>query len=154
MHNFTESLPLLGDATNNQALLFSPPLFPASPSDPPQYPNYTLPIANLSLPSTDALPKANVSLFLAPTSDLTAVSMPRTGCAFRETRVSNSMYINNTGELWLKDDEGWRWQWPVTGLSPLTNYTAYAIVNGTQVSGPIYFVTKPGAFYNPPHRIG
>lgn len=32
------------------------------------------------------------------------------------------------------------------GLSPSTNYTAYAIQNGTKVAGPIYFATKSASF--------
>ncbi|KAI5981857.1 hypothetical protein EDD15DRAFT_2158798, partial [Pisolithus albus] len=35
-----------------------------------------------------------------------------------------------------------RSQWFVEGLSPSTNYTAYAIQDRVKVSGPIYFLTK------------
>ena len=48
--------------------------------------------------------------------------------------------------LWLKDQNGWRWQWVVTGLSPQTNYTVYSITDSTHVAGPINFVTKSGVF--------
>ena len=47
-------------------------------------------------------------------------------------------------QMWLRDDAGWRREWLVGRLSPLTNYSVYAIQNGTRLSGPIYFTTKSG----------
>ena len=48
--------------------------------------------------------------------------------------------------LWLRDEEGWRSQWFLEGLTPATNYTAYVIQDSKKVSGPIYFATKLGSF--------
>jgi calcium channel MID1 len=47
-------------------------------------------------------------------------------------------------QMWLRDDGGWRQEWLVGRLEPLTNYTVYAIRDGTRLSGPIYFTTKSG----------
>lgn len=55
--------------------------------------------------------------------------------------------LNNDSGLWLKDDDGWRFQWLIPGLSSETNYTAYVIQDGTKMSGPIYFVTKSGEWF-------
>ena len=49
--------------------------------------------------------------------------------------------------LWFRDSNGWRWQWFLNGLTPLTNYTAYTLQDGQIVpSNPIMFVTKSGAY--------
>ena len=48
--------------------------------------------------------------------------------------------------LWLKDSDGWRSQWLMSDLNPVTNYTAYVIQDNTKVSGPIMFTTKSGEF--------
>ena len=49
-------------------------------------------------------------------------------------------------KLWLRDADGWRTEWLVGGLSPQTNYTAYALQDGTKVSGPIFLSTKSGTY--------
>lgn len=150
MHNITDALPLLGDTTTNQALLFSPSLAAAPLPNAPTYPNYTLPPANLPYPSAPESLQANVnaSVFIAPTSALSSASMPLTGCAMRSSAIQGSIMIDDTGSadngLWLKDQDGWRWQWLVSGLQPQTNYTAYVVQNDTKVSQPINFVTKSG----------
>ena len=46
--------------------------------------------------------------------------------------------------MWLRDNAGWRREWLVGRLSPLTNYSVYAIKDGTRLSGPMYFTTKSG----------
>lgn len=151
-HQILDGLPLLGDTTANQALIFSPPLSNANTThiDEPTYPNYILPPANTSLPDgAPALP-VDVSVFIAPTSTSDLPSLPRTGCAiraatFKDSHFKDSERTKDNG-LWLRDASGWRWQWLLSGLTPLTNYTTYVIENGTKVSGPINFVTKSGAF--------
>lgn len=140
MHEILDTFPLLGDTTANQVLLFSPPFSPLTSED-PSYPNYTLPIANTSAPSPPSSPPS-FSLTISPTSS-SLTSLPQTGCALK-AQISTGTVINET--LWPRDASGWRNQWVVNGLFPLTNYTAYVVEDGTKVSGPLYFVTKSGMF--------
>ncbi|KAH8092178.1 stretch-activated Ca2+-permeable channel component-domain-containing protein [Cristinia sonorae] len=152
-HTSGASLPLLGDTTSNIALLFSPPFAPP-PRIQPTYPNYTLPAANLTFPPEPTDPP-NYQLFIAPTSALSSAGIPRTGCALRaaaggagtEMRLLSS---EQSEGMWLRDEaEGWRWQWLVQGLAPSTNYTAFAVLDGTKVSDEIMFSTKSGGFACP-----
>jgi calcium channel MID1 len=149
MHEISDvSLPLLGDTTSNQALLFSHPLAPAPPVTQPTYPNYTLPPANLSLaPDPPSVP-VGMSVVITPTSSLEPGALPMTGCAMRDAAVPGMMTVddkpNDSNGLWLKDEQGWRYQWLVSGLQAQTNYTAYVVQNSTKVVGPINFVTKSG----------
>lgn len=134
-----DQLPLLGDTTANQAILFSHAFLPA-PIEQPSYPNYTLPPANISAPDVPShFP--NFTLVIAPTSAQLS-SLPQTACALLNTPSSTGSIISN--EPWLRSPEGWRSQWLVAGLSPSTNYTAYVIQDALKVSGPIYFTTKSG----------
>jgi hypothetical protein len=48
---------------------------------------------------------------------------------------------------WLRDDLGWRTEWLVGQLTALTNYSVYAIQDGTRLSRPIYFTTKSGTSF-------
>ncbi|KAF7799150.1 hypothetical protein EIP86_010381 [Pleurotus ostreatoroseus] len=139
------SLPLLGDTTSNQALLFSPPIASAPVPENPSYPNYTLSSANLSYPVGPSSP-LGVTLSIFPTSSSSLSSLPRTGCALRNSSTEGFVNVGakESEGLWLKNDDGWRWQWVVNGLQPQTNYTVFAVTNGTHVSGPINFVTKSG----------
>jgi calcium channel MID1 len=132
----------LGDTTLNQAILFSPPLANSSKS-PSSYPNYTLPAANLSLESPPGpLVASNFSLAIFPTSSSPAGRIPRTGCALRAATNGTGSILNEM--LWQRGDQMWRHEWMIGALTPLTNYTAYGIINGTQISGPTYFMTKSG----------
>lgn len=147
------SLPLLGDTTSNQVLLFSPPFQP-TPMNEPSFPNYTFPDANLTAPD----PPSNIptfTLFLGNTSalpsfDLTTNSFadgtPATACALKN--LQGLTMQNSSGDvqesLVLRDNNGWRAQWLVNGLTPLTNYTAFVLQDNTKVAGPIYFLTKSG----------
>ncbi|EKM51296.1 uncharacterized protein PHACADRAFT_151955 [Phanerochaete carnosa HHB-10118-sp] len=153
MHDTMDAFPLLGDTASNQGLLFSPPLADAPPPNIPTYPNYTLPSANLSYPSAPPSLQVNVSVFVVPTSALASASMPLTACAMSSSDIQGSIMIDDTGSanngLWLKDQDGWRWQWLVSGLQPQTNYTAYVVQNETKVSQPINFVTKSATFSCP-----
>lgn len=150
MHTWTTSLddlPLFGDSTSNQALLLSPPIAPAPISDTPTFPNYTLPVANLSYPDFGTSEPKNVTLVVAPTSSSSIfTSLPRTGCALRAVAANGvqQLGLKQSDGLWLKDGNGWRWQWVISGLNPQTNYTVFAVTNETYVSGPINFVTKSG----------
>ena len=144
IHTTLDEFPLLGDTTSNQVLLFSPPFSPPS-RDRPTYPNYSLPSANLSFPTGPSSP-LNYTLYFTTTSSSSLTSHPRTGCALRALRGPTYFNEDATASdgLWLKDEQGWRWQWLIGGLSPTTNYTAFAILEGTKVSQPINFVTKSG----------
>lgn len=133
-------LPVLGDTTSNQALIFSP-AFSEIHYDVPQWPNYTFPPANLSQPP---LPSGspNYTLIISPTSSTPSLtSLPQTGCMLLSQKSTRAI-LNES--LWLQDASGWRTQWLLEALAPSTNYTAYVIQNSTQVRGPIFFVTKSG----------
>lgn len=155
LHNLLTSLPLLGDTTANQVLLFSPPFL--SPTlEEPTYPNYSLPLANLTAPdSPTQFP--NFTLLVGPTSSFPEFNFttkafvdgsPVTACSL----VSRANLTINTksnpgsaqSSLVLRNSDGWRTQWFMGGLQPVTNYTAFVLQDDTKVSGPINFVTKSG----------
>ncbi|KAK7472238.1 stretch-activated cation channel mid1 [Stygiomarasmius scandens] len=145
LHETLDALPLFGDTTANQALLFSPPFDPPSISD-PTYPNYTLPIPGLDAPSAPST-SPNFTLVVAETSASTPLtSLQQTACRFSSQRSSGSV-VNES--LWLRDSDGWRTQWILNGLTSQTNYTAYVIQDSVKLSGPIYFTTKTAAFNCP-----
>ena len=151
LHAAVSDLPFFGDSTANEALLFSPPFLPPSPESQPTYPNYTLPEANISLPSAPSSQNSpNFTLFLAPLSaGLTA--LPQTACAVRAGVTNNAQAAQSAKVVaeqpWLRDDLGWRTEWLVGQLTALTNYSVYAIQDGTRLSGPIYFTTKSGVCF-------
>ncbi|KAF9220568.1 hypothetical protein BS17DRAFT_786749 [Gyrodon lividus] len=139
-YGILDQLPLLGDTTANQAIIFSHAFYPESPEQ-PNYPNYTLPPANLS--ASDNPPfTPTFNLVIAPTSSQLS-SLPQTACTLINTSSTSSIIKN---DLWLRDMDGWRSQWLIDGLSPSTNYTAYVIQDQLKVSGPIYFATKSAGF--------
>ena len=145
MHEVLAALPLLGDTTSNQALLFSAPFAAADPTPEATFPNYTLPQASLSFPQPSNDHVSNFSIILAPTTPQSGnrklTDIPQTGCALNALAPANvGTVVNKT--LWLRDSDGWRNQWLVDGLESSTNYTAYVIQDNTKVSGPIYFTTK------------
>jgi calcium channel MID1 len=139
VHELIPVLPFLGDTTNTQALIFSPPISPIE-SSPSAYPNYTLPPANLSAPAPPSSPPS-FSLVIAPTSSSLASGM-QTACRINSTS-SAGLVVSN--DLWLRDNRGWRSQWLVDDLTASTNYTAYVIQDQVKLSGPIYFTTKSRA---------
>lgn len=140
MHALATDLPLFGDSTSNQAILFSPPLFRLEVPG-PTYPNYTLypvDIPQDGRPTTT--PDYTLSLF--PTSSLQG-SFPRSGC-FLSRQLDSDVNVNQS--LWLRDEQGWRSQFLLGGLTPSTNYTAFLLESSSIVRGPIYFTTKSAAF--------
>lgn len=150
LHAPVPHLPFFGDSTANEALLFSPPFSPPAPAPQPTYPNYTLPQANVTLPSAPSSQNSpNFTLFLAPLS-VGLSALPQTACAIRAGVTSNTRAAQSAKvlaeQLWLRDALGWRKEWFVGQLTPLTNYTVYAIQDETQLSGPIYFATKSASF--------
>ncbi|KIM79387.1 hypothetical protein PILCRDRAFT_823657 [Piloderma croceum F 1598] len=142
LHQHLNTPPLLGDTTSNGAILFSPPFAPA-PNEQPTYPNYTLPLANLTPPTPPSSP--NFTLILSPTSSSLAAGL-QTGCKLASIQSSGNQ-ISQTP--WLRDQDGWRSQWLIGSLTSATNYTAFVIRDSTKVSGPIYLVTKSAAFSCP-----
>lgn len=150
LHAPVQDLPFFGDSTANEVLLFSPPFLPPEPAPQPTFPNYTLPQANISLSSVPPSQNSpNFTLFLAPLSaGLSA--LPQTACAIRAGVTSNTQAAQSARvlaeQLWLRDELGWRKEWLVGLLTPLTNYSVYAIQDGTRLGGPIYFTTKSASF--------
>jgi calcium channel MID1 len=148
LHAPLTDLPFFGDSTSNEALLYSPPFLPPAPAPKPTYPNYTLPQANTTPPSPPSS-TPNFTLFFAPLDAGLPGLFPQTACAIR-ARVTGNASVAQSAEvlqeqLWLRDESGWRKEWLVGQLEPLTNYSVYAIQDGTRLSGPIYFTTKSGA---------
>ncbi|KAF8888364.1 stretch-activated Ca2+-permeable channel component-domain-containing protein [Gymnopilus junonius] len=130
IHEALEALPLLGDTTANQAILFSAPFSP---------------LPSIPVP-TSALSNTNITLLITPTSRGTAATNPLNSACFLSAKPSTGKIANQT--VWARDTQGFRVQWLVEGLIPSTNYTAY-VLNGTKVSGPIYFATKSASFSCP-----
>ena len=130
--------------------MFSAPFALAELPPEPQFPNYTLPQANLYIPQYIGIQSSNFSLILAPTSPqnngVALTAIPQTGCGISAQQSSNvGTILNQT--VWSRGVDGWRNQWLIGGLTPSTNYTAYVVQDGTKVSGPIYFATKSGLCY-------
>jgi len=84
---------------------------------------------------------------ITPTSSQVLTSLPQTACMISSQSSSSGNIANES--LWLRDEQGWRMQWLLEGLSPQTNYTAYVVENNTTLSGPMYFVTKSAIFACP-----
>ncbi|KAF8910278.1 stretch-activated cation channel Mid1 [Mucidula mucida] len=139
MHEILPEMPFFGDSSGNQAIIFSPPVASWS-AEIPTYPNYTLPPANLSVPAAPSI-SSNFSIILSRTT-----SSMLTGCALKSQTSTGTVADQR---LWLKDEDGWRSQWTIEGLSPSTNYTAYAVIADSKVSGPLYFRTKSASFSCP-----
>ncbi|KAL5514095.1 hypothetical protein ACEPAG_2856 [Sanghuangporus baumii] len=160
LQEYLPTLPLLGDTTSNQALLFSPPFSPMTLEE-PKFPNFTLPDANLSAPdSPTQLP--NFTLLIGPTGSFPEFNFttntftdgsPVTACSLNN-RANFTINTNNNPEnvqssLVLRDQNGWRTQWLVSGLEPLTNYTAFVLQDNVKISGPVNFKTKSAIFSCP-----
>ncbi|EEB90298.1 hypothetical protein MPER_11511, partial [Moniliophthora perniciosa FA553] len=143
IHEHLESLPMLGDTTANQAILFSAPFGDKPQITEPSYPNYTLPIPSKSeLPFTPPITTPNFTLVIQESQSTTS------GCLISSSGSS----LNSSGTIvnettWIRDvKDGWRMQWLVGGLTPSTNYTAHVIQDGKKISGPIRFLTKSASF--------
>lgn len=142
LHEITRDLPVFGDTTSNQAILFSPALQKIK-IEQPTYPNYILPAPNMTQPDQPTN-SSNVTVIVSSTSSGLA-NKPQTGC-FLSSQLASATTANES--FWARD-EHWRIQWLMGGLTPSTNYTAYVIQNSTKVSGPIFFSTKSGMSYFP-----
>ncbi|KAK0200410.1 stretch-activated cation channel Mid1 [Desarmillaria ectypa] len=145
MHKILTDPPSLGDTTATQAIIFSP-VFLETYSEVPTYPNYSLPPANLSVPTMFSTSN-NFSLIFSETSGSSPLtSIMQTGCAL-QSQNSTGNILDQT--LWLPNEDGWRTQWIIDDLMPATNYTAYVVIDNTTVSGPMYFLTKSESFSCP-----
>lgn len=153
LHSVLPTIPLFGDTTADQVLLFSPPFLP-QPIQQPTYPNYTLPPANLSVPPHPPQ-VTNFSLILGPTTSFPAFNvtskafggLPLTACALRNVSglmVGGGSAGNVQESLVSRDERGWRTQWIVEGLQRQVNYTAFVVQDGVKVAGPVSFTTKSG----------
>ncbi|GLB42783.1 putative aryl-alcohol oxidase [Lyophyllum shimeji] len=141
----SSDLPLLGDTTSNQALIFSP-AFAVEKLPKPSYPNYTLPVANSSQPPPP-LGSPNFTLIISPTAASSPLTtLPQTGCFLSSQKSAGTLTSEN---LWLRDTTRWRTKWLMEALNPATNYTAYVVQDRTKVSGPMYFATKSASFACP-----
>ncbi|EAU91143.2 calcium channel [Coprinopsis cinerea okayama7 len=139
IHAHFPPLPLLGDTTSNQAILFSPPFFVPEPIQ-PRYPNYTMLPVDIPQDSPPQTPDYTLSLFPTREDDY-----PRSSCFLSAESQLESGTITSEETPWLRDEDGWRLQYLIRGLEPSTNYTAY-VLDDTRVFGPIYFTTKSAAF--------
>ncbi|RSH91307.1 stretch-activated cation channel mid1 [Saitozyma podzolica] len=171
IHSITTSQPFLGDTTNSTALIFSP-LLQDSPHYQPTYPNYTLPPAQLVLPSfsssTDNMvsnasfigPAPNLTLIMVPTgSSPTQDGLDHSLCAIRAANSStgsvaspSNMIVNRTEPSWVAVDgeEGYRQYWVVGNLVSGSNYTAWVYDEDKQsLSPPIWLATKDASFQCP-----
>ncbi|EJD38150.1 hypothetical protein AURDEDRAFT_187821 [Auricularia subglabra TFB-10046 SS5] len=166
-------LPLVGDTTATQAIIFSPP-FTAAPTPEEQglstrYPNYTLPHINptpdqLRTPANESLPDFTLVLqrtVQAPSrrelhARISAASAAQGACVSRRAlrkrqsgegpkfnSFAASVVANFTAVL--RGIDGWRVQWIIEGLEPGSNYTIY-ILGAGQTAGPVYFTTKSEGF--------
>ena len=142
----------MGDTTSNQALIFSPPFSPV-PLEQPSFPNYTLPSANATFPPQPSSPRNYTLVFTTTSSQSVRLSgLPRTTCAVRAVaqQGNDEVTVISTDQsegMWLRDPQGWRWQWLIGGLTPQTNYTMYMLQAGQLASTrPVNFVTKAGAY--------
>ncbi|KAF8578525.1 hypothetical protein K439DRAFT_1638739 [Ramaria rubella] len=158
LHRTLSTLPLLGDTTATQALLFSPPFAPPVLVT-PSYPNYTLPGGNLSLPDQPpASAQSNSTLIFVPTSPLrqqASLELSSSACAIKNaaSSISGSWIgtngtggVNGSTGLFLRDEEGWRSQWLIEGLRANTNYSAWIVEDGGGLGGPIFASTKSSSF--------
>ncbi|TFK20939.1 calcium channel [Coprinopsis marcescibilis] len=137
----TKDLPFFGDTTANQAILFSPP-FSAPPLLKPQFPNYTMHPVDIDQSSPpSSFPDYNLSLF--PTTNDN--NYPHTSCFLPGQSQIGTGALTSEESQWLRDEDGWRTQYLIRGLTPSTNYTAY-VIESSKVFGPIYFVTKSAGF--------
>ncbi|KAF7760871.1 hypothetical protein Agabi119p4_10280 [Agaricus bisporus var. burnettii] len=142
LHEIVSRDPLFGDSTNNQAILFSHPFAFPPPTPPPQFPNYTLPAANATLPDPpSSLP--NLTLIVSQTSN---TPLLRTSCFLNSSAVKAEGKIINSSSWLRSPEDGWRIEYLLAGLEPQTNYTAFIIQDDYKVSGPIYFFTKSTSF--------
>ncbi|CAE6509966.1 unnamed protein product [Rhizoctonia solani] len=145
VHQRVSQLPLLGDTTATQAIVFSPPFFTPTYEE-PTYPNYTfqgvIP-SDSSLPSSVSAPNATLLLFPTANANET-VWLTNSACAL--TSKLGGVLTNTVTRSVYRDSNGWRRQWFVEGLSASTNYTAYVVEDEARVSGPSYLRTKSDSF--------
>ncbi|KAJ7594446.1 stretch-activated Ca2+-permeable channel component-domain-containing protein [Mycena floridula] len=161
-------MPLLGDTTANQAILFSTP-WELDQGGNPSYPNYTLPSANVTIPAVQA---PITELIVVKTSDLTnslsacavrTIANSTASASSGTNAVTSSVTLANSvaflaSSSWRRDSLP-RMQYILGSLEPGTNYTAWVVsasspsspspVALTRLSLPLQFITKSAAFACP-----
>jgi calcium channel MID1 len=170
-NELSDLVPLPGDTTSSQVIVFSPVLY-NDPIPQPTYPNYTLPDANLQVDPWDIILathstnssnslESNFPMGRDPVSMLivqTEVSpiqhgLRNSGWAIVESAESYkndpSTVIeepDDTDTIWstVGGQQGYRQIQVWTGLSPATNYTVWAMSATFTLSQPAFFVTKHG----------
>ena len=102
---------------------------------------------------TSALPEFDVNVDQEGGGKGAFVSgFPVSACAVRRLQGARVVESQGAGvgagtaeaRLVARDEDAWRMQWLVEGLNPQVNYTAFVVLEGTKVAGPIQFVTKSG----------
>ncbi|KAL1405281.1 stretch-activated cation channel mid1 [Vanrija albida] len=149
--------PLLGDTTSSSVLLFSPVLLHESIAE-PQYPNYTLPKAEVDLPQWDEADTVtrNTRFVILPTElSPASVGLGNSIAAIdKVVRDRNLTLLNATrsGTQWMNVEnfDGFRYWGYFQGLQPETNYTAWLVEDNTFIkSEPSWFATKEATFACP-----
>lgn len=156
--------PLFGDSTATEALIFSP-VRVDFPIPQPTYPNYTLPGAALSLPSTDEIPAnytndyvgrdaANVTLLIIRTDalgsaleglDLSASAVRKAWNNWMTGPGAQPPQVIRSGLQWttIGHKQGFRNHIFVNNLQPDKNYTVWAVSDDRKfLSAPAFFRTK------------
>nr|ODN77362.1 hypothetical protein L203_06303 [Cryptococcus depauperatus CBS 7841] len=162
IYSLSAAYPTLGDTTSSSALIFSPLLY-SSPQTQPSYPNYTLPGAQLVIPSASSLMSeslnssltTDLSLILIPTnSSPTSLGLDNSVCAINAalnqssiSGVNNTIYQSSEPEwMAIEGREGFRKTWVLEGLQSGTNYTAWLKDGRGVLSRPAWLVTKQEGF--------
>lgn len=142
-----DEIPLLGDSTSTQGLLFSPAFEPYTLPE-STYPNYTLPSINSTYPPPPSS-SPNYTLALFPTSSVpSSFTLSRSACAIREVDASQNIGQGQRNQSVIsRGPEGFRNQWIVGGLNPSTNYTAYVVKDGGRLSQTAFFTSKTGIHF-------
>ena len=137
-HKLLDEAPRIGDTTSSIALLFSPAFFFVGDFQ-PDYPNYTLPAAELPLSSPPPTPPNSTLVFFSGSTPQD--SLFRSACALKQ---APSLIPTRNSSLVLRD-LGWKAQYIVEGLNSGQSYTAYSITEdsaGVTLSQPATVITK------------
>ncbi len=150
MHGPSKDLPLLGDTTSTQAIVFSPSWMVLQDRPIQTWPNYTLPAINTSypLPPQQSIPPSSL-LILATPNSLSSFPLFNSACALRQQAVvaATQAAYNATASSLVRDPAiGWQTEFYIpTGLQPSMNYSVW-ITQGPKIAGPIYILTKSASF--------
>ena len=139
-HKLLDEAPRIGDTTSSIALLFSPAFLFVGDFQ-PDYPNYTLPVADPPLPSPPPTPPNSTLVFFPGSTSQDGLF--RSACALKQ--IPSRIPTRNLS-LVLRD-LGWKAQYIVESLNSGQSYTAYSITEdstGVTLSQPATIITKSG----------